>query len=59
MNIDKIVKTSTDLAKNKFNLHERRPGQFQLIVPIFHGDGDTVDIYLQTSPILKNHIRHL
>ncbi len=33
-----------------FDLYERRPGQYQLIAPIMHEDGDMIDIYLQDSP---------
>lgn len=32
---------------NTFQLHEKRPGTFQLIAPIFHDDGDMVSIYLE------------
>lgn len=37
-------------GSNGFDLYERRPGKYQLIVPILHEDGDMVDIYLQDSP---------
>ena len=33
-----------------FNVYERRPGNYQLIVPICHEDGDMVDVYIQDSP---------
>ena len=33
-----------------FDVYERRPGNYQLIVPICHEDGDMVDVYLQDSP---------
>lgn len=33
-----------------FDLYERRTGDYQLIVPIIHEDGDMIDIYLQASP---------
>ncbi len=32
---------------NRADLRERRPGVFQLIAPLYHEDGDMVDIYLQ------------
>lgn len=32
------------------DVYERRPGIFQLILPIFHEDGDIVEIYMQDSP---------
>ena len=37
--------------------YERRPGSYQLIFPIFHEDGDMVDIYLQESPLGNGHFR--
>lgn len=40
-----------------FDLYQRRPGKYQLIVPILHEDGDMVDIYLQDSPNGKGSIR--
>ena len=33
-----------------FDIYERRPGDYQLIVPIRHEDGDMIDVYLQESP---------
>ena len=33
-----------------FDVYERRPGKYQLIVPMHHEDGDMVDVYLQDSP---------
>jgi len=40
------------LLKEQFNgrvsVRERRPEVFQLIVPLYHEDGDMVDIFLQT-----------
>ena len=42
---------------NGFEVYERRPGDFQLILPILHEDGDMVDIYLQDSPLGEGHVR--
>ncbi len=43
-----------DLLKDQFNnragLREKRPGVFQLIAPLYHEDGDMVDIYLLDLP---------
>lgn len=40
-----------DMLRAEFNdrveLRERRPGVYQLIAPLFHEDGDMVDIFLQ------------
>jgi len=44
------MKKLLDLINNTFHvkagLHERRVGVYQLIIPIFHEDGDMVDVYL-------------
>ena len=40
-----------------FDFYERRPGVFQLIIPILHEDGDMVDIYLQDSPKGDGYVR--
>ncbi len=41
----------------KFDFYERRPGKYQLILPILHEDGDMVDIYLVESPRGEGYIR--
>lgn len=41
----------------KFDFYERRPGKYQLILPILHEDGDMVDIYLVKSPRGEGYIR--
>ena len=40
-----------------FDLYERRPGDYQLIVPILHEDGDMIDVYLQGSPRGEDYVR--
>ena len=40
-----------------FDVYERETGDCQLIVPIFHEDGDMVDIYLDDSPLGVAYIR--
>lgn len=39
------------------DIYERRPNIYQLIVPIFHEDGDIVDVYLEDSPLENGDIR--
>lgn len=40
----------TDLLKEQFNSHvalrEKRPGVLQLVAPLFHEDGDMIDLFL-------------
>ena len=42
--------TGLDLLKQQFNGHvafrERRPGVLQVLAPLFHEDGDMVDIFI-------------
>lgn len=57
MDINKVKNSLCDRAKTGFEVYERRPGKYQLIVPICYEDGDMVDIYLQDSPKGGNHIR--
>ena len=53
-----VVRALLDQAKvSGLEVYERRPGNYQLIIPILHEDGDMVDIYLQDSPIGTNHVR--
>ena len=40
-----------------FDVYERRPGDYQLIVPIRHEDGDMIDVYLQDSPRGEGYVR--
>lgn len=41
----------------EFDLYERRPGDYQLIAPILHEDGDMLDIYLTKSPKGCEYVR--
>ena len=57
MNINKVVNLLGDKARNGFDVYERRPGKYQLIVPIHHEDGDMVDVYLQDGSGAPGTIR--
>ena len=39
------------------DIYERRPGNYQLIIPILHEDGDMVDVYIQESPLGDEYVR--
>jgi len=47
-----------DSLKSEFNqyvsLKEKRPGTFQLVAPLFHEDGDMVDIFLSQADSASN-----
>ena len=57
INADLVVdQLRVDFGKS-VALHERRPGVFQVILPVFHEDGDMLDIYLQASILNSEMIR--
>ena len=45
------------IAAPGYDFYERRPGAYQLIIPILHEDGDMLDIYLQDSPLGEGYVR--
>ena len=57
MDISVIRALLNEVRVNGLDLYERRPGDYQLIIPILHEDGDMVDIYLQDSPLGDDHVR--
>ena len=57
MDANSIRSSLNNALSAKLDICERRPGSYQLIVPILHEDGDMVDIYLQDSPDRAGHIR--
>lgn len=42
---------------NKISIKEKRPGIMQLFIPIYHEDGDMIDIFMQQSPANPNKLR--
>lgn len=50
-----------DLLKEQFNnqiaFREKRPGVFQLVAPLYHEDGDMVDIFLEPTNGGQENIR--
>ena len=57
MAVDRIRVALEQTPGQRFDLYERRPGDFQVILPILHEDGDMVDIYLQEAPHREGFIR--
>ena len=57
MDINNIRASLSGRVSSGFDIYERRQGDYQLIVPIFHEDGDMVDIYLQKSPQGEAYVR--
>ena len=46
-----------DFPMHDIDIYERRPGNYQLIIPILNEDGDMVDVYIQESPLGDGYIR--
>ena len=57
MNADAIKALLNRSSQTPFDIYERREGDYQVILPIRHEDGDMLDIYLQKSPKGENYIR--
>ena len=57
MDIQKIIELLNNKARTSFDAYERRPGKYQLILPILHEDGDMIDVYLCDSPKGESYIR--
>ena len=57
MNSGDIIDLLRRRGTDAFYLYERRPGDFQLIVPIMHEDGDMVEVYLRDSPKGDGYVR--
>ncbi len=49
MNRELIEAALNRVPGDRFELQEKRPGSYQVVAPIFHEDGDIIDIYLQDS----------
>lgn len=56
-----VANDYTNLLNEQFNgrlrVIEKRPDVAQLVVPLYHEDGDLVDIFLQPSPVRAGDIR--
>lgn len=48
--MDNLKDIITASFQNQIELYERREGLYQLILPVFHEDGDMLDIFIQKSP---------
>ena len=57
MDINRIKSSLSQKLMTGIDVYERRIGNFQLIIPILHEDGDMVDIYIQDSPLGEGYIR--
>ena len=57
MAISGLIESLNHSVGAGFDVYERRPGDYQLIVPIRHEDGDMIDVYLQDSPRGEGYVR--
>ena len=52
------IRTALDRTPGQhFDLYQRRLGEFQVILPILHEDGDMVEVYLQEIPEREGYLR--
>ena len=57
MDANRIRESFNRTGSGGYDLYERRPGDYQLILPILHEDGDMLDVYLQDSPMGEEYVR--
>ena len=57
MDINNVRVAINPAKSDGFDVYERRPGHYQIIAPIFHEDGDMLDLYLMDSPRSDGYIR--
>ena len=57
MDVNRIRESLNRAGPGGLDLYERRPGDYQLILPILHEDGDMLDVYLQESPRGEEYVR--
>ena len=57
MDINRIKSSLSQKLMTGIDVYERPIGNFQLVIPILHEDGDMVDIYIQDSPLGEGYIR--
>lgn len=57
MEIVKLTQLIQERVASPVDYYERRQGNYQLIFPVFHEDGDMVEIYFQESPKGDDYIR--
>lgn len=57
MDINRVTESLERPLSTGFALYERRPGSHQLILPIYHEDGDMVEVYLADSPKGEDFVR--
>lgn len=57
MNDDRVSALLRGMPTLGCGYYQRRPGRFQLIIPVRHEDGDMLDMYLQDSPRGADYVR--
>ena len=57
MDIASLTASLQDALAGRIDAYERRPGAYQLIVPMLHEDGDMLDIYVEDSPRGGDQVR--
>lgn len=57
MDIHSVTRALQNTPASAFELYERRTGVFQLILPVYHEDGDMVEIFIVQSPRGGEYVR--
>lgn len=57
MDIARVKASFEGVPAGRFDFYERRAGDYQLMSPILHEDGDMVDIYVRDSPLGEGYVR--
>ena len=57
MDVSRIRESLNRMGSGGLDLYERRAGDYQLILPILHEDGDMLEVYLQDSPMGEEYVR--
>lgn len=57
IDVDSLREALKNSLTHNLDIYERRPGNYQLVIPILHEDGDMVDMYIQESPLGNEYVR--
>jgi hypothetical protein len=57
MDINELVNLLKGQYNNFFSIQEKRPGVFQIFAPLYHADGDMMDIFIDDTLHNGNKIR--
>ena len=44
-------------SESFISVYESRPDEYKVLVPIYHEDGDMIEVFIELHPELENHVR--